>query len=297
MLNLAYLGLMHQFKGDSKYSMFMIPHIVQGYISQLYLQLGTRQASLSYLGNVPNTSIPQLVYPVFGQWLRSSPFWALLVDLRRRGQSFNTTEMAGLYDVLVNASLVLPPLTFNASTANYTAKGNGLLSYLGYYVQVKTIAQQQTGQAKTMMEHQSEEVRLRIDELLCSDSSSCFKVNDTETAQALLLFITNHIPSCAMASLDSYNYGILVTRPQKELALGYIMDKLKLPPNYPNGIPVAGVLTNHVNISDTRTKAKAQSMYTCGTENVDLANTWAGIQFMAKNDNTSLVEAVVVTTV
>lgn len=269
---------MHRFKGDSKFSMFMIPHIVQGYMNQLNQSLGNRQAILSYLGNVTNVKTPRLAYPVFGQWLSSSPFKGPPLDKKRAGQGFNISEMAGLYNVLVNGSLVLPPPTFNPSTANYMAKGNGLISYLGYYVNVKTMAQNVTNKTvAAVMEGQAEQVRLQIDQLLCPESSSCFKVNDIETAQALLLFITNHIPSCAMASLDSNNYGILVTRPQKELALGYVMGELKLPPNYPNGIPVSGSLTNHVSISDARAKAKKQSMYTCSTEEKGFANTWAGI--------------------
>jgi hypothetical protein len=277
-LNLAYLGLMNKFKGDFKFSMFMIPQLVQGYMKQLDLRLGNRSATLLFLGNTSLNSSSLKAYPVFGHWIRSSPFGQVVLDLKRQGRkNYNASEMQGLYNVLINASLLFPPSGFNASSADYISKpGNGLLSYLGYYVKNKTITSQMFNISQKTMDAQAEQVRLRMNDLLCADKLGCFLVNDTETAQALLLFISTHIPACAMAFIDSYKYGIVVTRPQKELVLGYFMAKLPLPPTFPNGVPVAGALTNHMSVDDARARGKTVLMYTCSTEKKELANTWAG---------------------
>ncbi|KAK3730153.1 hypothetical protein QZH41_016926, partial [Actinostola sp. cb2023] len=273
-LNMAYIGLMTRFKGDQKFSMFMIPNIVQGYVRGLDSKLGSRPTALAYLGNV-RAPLNTPGDPAFGPWLGKNPaFVAAIVNATRGGQNYNSTEMNGLYKVLTNITLLLAPQA--PKGANPVAKGIGLVTYLVTYVTMnKTISTITNATIKAAYAANLEQVRANMNELLCANSSSCFYIKDLITVQALLVFITSHLAASSMEFLSANNYGLIVTRPVKELVFGYAMSKLPLPPLYPNGVPVPGALVNHSSEADAIRREKTTSLHTCESK-TGIPNTWAG---------------------
>ena len=99
-----------------------------------------------------------------------------------------------------------------------------------------------------------------IGELLCPDpKSACFNIsNPPRSLDAVGLFVRD-LSKYVMWYLDANNYGLMTTRKQSEITLGYVMEKLPIP-EYQNGIPVPGAVTSHVNESDVKTSS---TFYTC----------------------------------
>lgn len=264
---------MEQFKGDRAFSMFMIPNIVKGYLHQLLVKIPNKENAYTYLGN-HQVSVDKGV-PAFGPWLGENPvFVAGIINGTRAGKSYNWTEMKALYNVLTNASLLLPPSSSN--TTNHAVEGRGLVTYLGTYAALaKTSSTIANATIKATFDAQMQKLQANMNKLLCPDPSSCFKITDTITIQALAQFITSYLAAASIDFLDKNNYGLIVSRPVKELVFGYTMTKLPLPPKYPNGIPVPGVLVNHGSEADAGNKSKIVSLYTCDST-LGAANTWAG---------------------
>ncbi|EDO31576.1 predicted protein [Nematostella vectensis] len=263
-LNLGYLGAVAQAGGDMGIALAMVPPIVGGYILQLNATLGS--GTYHYLGRVEPTNTTLTLD--FGHWLSSQSQFASL------NTSYNSTEMMGLYNALTNSSLLLPT-TGVPCKDNPIPSGCGLVTYVPAYMKILKAIATAAGSNVSSLQAQAAGLKLLIDKITCPvENMICFKANDTLTMTALLTFITSHLPMFVMAYFDNNNIGLLTTRPQKELTLGYVMDKLPMPPLYPNGTPVPGFLTHHTSKEQARLLSKSETFHTCKSSGGDRF-TWA----------------------
>lgn len=263
-----------QFKGDKSFSLFMIPNIVKGYLQGLLATLPNKQAAYTYLGD-HTRSLSNPAESAFGPWLGNNPsFEAAIINGTRGGSAYKWNEIEALYNVLSNSSLLLPPQ--DSQSTSPLDKGRGLITYLGAYLSIaQTMSAISNVTIRAVYGAQLSQIQANINGLLCPLPSSCFQANDSTTIQALLVFITSHLAAGSTAFMDSNNYGLLVTRPVKELVSGYVMTKLPLPPKYPTGIPIAGVLVNHSSEAEASQKSKEIMLHTCDST-TGIPNTWAG---------------------
>ena len=237
MLNAAYLGLMAKVGTADNFGTAFIPLVLNLLFHGLSSITNSLDATLLELGKTQNQFPLNPTYnPAFGSWLKSNPKF---VSLQK---DFSLIEMRGLYGPLLNASkfgpFTDPALLSNCQHGNLTI-GCGLSLNL---------ASLQIPSAYRFV------VRL-----LCPNSTSaCFNTS-APYLEAVGLFIKD-LSNYVMWYLDDNNYGLTTTRKQSEITLGYLMEKLPLPPEYPKGIPVPGAVTSHAKESDVKTSS---TFYTC----------------------------------
>ena len=243
MLNAAYLGLMAEAGTADNFGTAFIPLV----LNLLFYNLNSTTKSLSetliQMGKTQNQFQFNPTYnPAFGSWLNSIPQFA---SLRK---NFTLIEMNGLYGPLLNASQFGP---FTDQTLLSKCKGGNLTIECGLSINFLFLNSSLKSEAAKF-----------IGKLLCPNQlSACFDTtsNPALSLQAVGLFISD-LPKYVMWYLDFNNYGLTTTRKQSEISLGYLMQKLPLPPKYPNGIPVPGTVTSHAKESDVKTSS---TFYTC----------------------------------
>ena len=234
-----------------------------------------RNATFKQLGRL-NTSIfpantstfPQgWNKPEFGAWIGSHSSYTAILQARSK-RDFNSTEMAGLYNVLLNGLKLGVGLNeshmTNCQTNPVQTSQCGLLVYLKTYATFQqNIAKLPSGLPQRLaLENTAAVVKGHLQKLLCPDASACFDI--TTTWPAVLEYVTQHLVKFVTWSLiDSNGYGLVATRTQKDFALGYTMNKLRMPPHFPNGIVVRGLLTQHQSEADARAREKSTTFYTC----------------------------------
>ena len=77
--------------------------------------------------------------------------------------------------------------------------------------------------------------------------------------------------------MDHNNYGLVTTRSQRQFALGYVMDKFRYPPAYPNGLPSLGALVSHSSFSEAVQTSDSHTLHSCNSSSEEhLKSTWAG---------------------
>ena len=113
-----------------------------------------------------------------------------------------------------------------------------------------------------------------INETLCPNSSiQCFdRSNLTQWTQLILLYI-QHVHKYTMWVFLGERFEIVTTMSQKNLTLGYTMEKV-IHPKTRKPIFVPGMVGAHKNVEDAKKNAKASTFHTC--ENEEQKYQWAG---------------------
>lgn len=203
----------------------------------------------------------QLQFPstatlAFGSWINSNHS-----DLTQNAsfgslkRNYSLKEMSGLYGALTNPTFL--PFTNAALLARCTNKRNpflnkdcGLAINLDIYANVPAL---------------QSNVTPFIQRFLCPHASSCY--NTTRNPAAILAvaaFIAGPLPRFVLQYLENNNYGLTTTRNQREIILGYSMDKLPLPPPFvPSVIRVPGPVPSYNNEAEAKVQGKNSTFYTC----------------------------------
>ena len=264
-LNIAYLGLMTTARSAKDFSTAFIPLVLGLLFHELDSKTGSRNATLIQLGQAQNLLelSSSSANPAFGAWLNSIP----ILSFAPLHRNFTQKEMSGLYGALTDPSKFGPftnatLLAQCLSPSIPPSKDCGLAINLGIYIQYPQY---------------SAVVEPFITSLLCPDLlSSCFNTTNNASIKAVALFIKDPLPKFVLGYLDSNNYGLTTTRKQSEITLGYMMNRLPLPPKYPSGIPVPGSITSHLDEEQAKKLGKNSTFYTCESTEGDRF-TYAGI--------------------
>lgn len=274
-ISLAHLGLMNKVKTADAFSSVFIPVALNNLLRDMDSKLGDRNATLSQLGSVKSTASPVncSCNPAFGPWLRSKPKYEGILRARR-GIDFTNSEMRGLYGALLNPAVLGPPQNktiYAKCTLNPHLKDCGLFLWLANVVLSK---------AKPNLTrptfNRSEAIRL-IMHTLCPSPSACLQNPDIDLLiEALFDFVNTDLRGYVLWSTDQ-NYGLLPTRRQSDLALGYVMNKFPYPPAYPKGLPVPGVLTSHSSRQDAIERSDSTTLHSCNSSSSEEYKfSWAG---------------------
>jgi len=242
-LNAAYLGLMAEAGSAENFGTAFIPLVLNLLFYRLNLKTKSLNVTLLEMGKTQNQfSLNPDYNPAFGSWLNSNPAFA------SPRKNFTLIEMYGLYGPLLNASQFGPftdPDLLTKCWAGHLTIECGLSLNFIIFFEVPSLKQLAEGFIK---------------KLLCPNSASaCFNISNSSSLRAVGLFI-RHLSEYVMWYLDDNNYGLTTTRKQSEITLGYVMQKLPLPPEYPGGLPVPGAVTSHAKESDAKTNS---TFYTC----------------------------------
>ena len=209
------------------------------------LVMGLDIKTLQLLANA-SSPMSHLPYnPMFGSWVQSYNHSATF-----NNTNFTLKEMRGLYGVLMNGAKLGPPrneLVLKNCTVNPCDASCGFMICLGAYVK-----QQHNGTNE-------------LKNYLCPDpSSACFRAGDSpQQLGTLAIFVFQVLPAYVHWYMDSNEYGLVTNRSQSDLASGYVMRGLPYPPDYPAGIYVPGVLTNHTSQKNASENSKQKTFYTC----------------------------------
>ena len=240
-------------------------------------KLGDRNATLSQLGSVKTTTSPVncSCNPAFGPWLKSKPHYRGVLSARRMAD-FTNTEMRGLYGALLNPTVLGPPQN---KTIYAKCTINPHLQECGLFLWLANVALSITGPNSTSQTFNESEARRLIDLSLCPMPSACLQTltphNDILIVP-LFDFINTALRGYVLWSTDQ-NYGLLPTRRQSDLALGYIMNKFPYPPSYPNGLPVPGVLQSHSSQQDAIERSDSVTLHSCNSSSAkEYRYSWAG---------------------
>lgn len=202
-----------------------------------------------------NSSMSHLPYnPMFGSWVQSYNHSATF-----KNTNFTLKEMRGLYGVLMNGAKLGPPrneiVLKKCLTGDAPCDAScGFMICLGAYVE---ILQKHPPPPKNWTNE--------LKNYLCPDSSSaCFGAGDSpQQLGTLAIFVFQVLPAYVHWYMDSNEYGLVTNRAQSDLASGYVMRGLPYPPDYPAGIYVPGVLTNHTSQKNASENSKQKTFYTC----------------------------------
>ena len=245
--------------------------------TNLIFSEGDSNTTLLQLGSLrPMANFTAKSIPAFGSWINSNPHFTSLLT-QRDYTNFTVVEMSGLYSALKNVHKFGFDLR-NATLVALCSKPNtlptkecGLLKNLVVYSKL---------QVPNASAYAS--IKQNIDDILCGHpSQSCFKSPSNNESLSHLYrlavgqFVLGPLRKSVLRNLDASNYGLTTTRGQRDLAIGYVMNRLKFPPLFPNGVPVPGPVTSHRDEDEAEASSTNSSFYTCdSTEGKPF--TWAG---------------------
>ena len=264
---------MSKVKTPEAFSIVFIPVALNNLLRDMDSKLGNRNATLSQLGSLKSTKSPVdcPCNPAFGPWLQSKPQYRGIIFSRRMA-SYTNSEMRGLYGALLSPTVLGPPqdkTVYAKCTLNPHLRDCGLFLWLANHVLSITKPNM------TSPTFNQSEARRLIDHATCPSPSACLRTTDN-LIEALFDFVNTAIRGYVLWSTDN-NYGLLPTRRQSDLALGYVMNKLPYPPAYPNGMPAKGVLTSHTSRQDAIKKSDSTTLHSCNSSSSEEYKfTWAG---------------------
>ena len=234
-------------------------------------KLGHRNATLKQLGKT--SSLLQLnnsYNPEFGSWKYNKLSGTEMRPIRRE---YSVTEMGGLYNALVNATLLELP---KDTTAMADCEETPHLRICGLFIWMANFVFSFHPNGTSPKFNHTEAERL-IKVAFCSNPSSCYHVTGRTDIESLFEFINGPLRSYTLWFMDHNNYGLVTTRSQRELALGYVMDKFRYPPAYPNGLPSLGALVSHSSFSEPVQTSDSHTLHSCNSSSEEhLKSTWAG---------------------
>lgn len=265
---------MSKVKTEDAFSSVFIPVALNNFLRDLDSKLGNRTETLKELGTI-NSSVSPVncsCNPAFGPWLNSKPQHKGILSSRGM-RDFTVSEIRGLYGALLNATTLGPPqdkIVYAKCTLNPHLKNCGLFLWLANFVLSRT---KPNATSPTFI---PKEVDRLTRQTLCLSPSACFQIDNTSIVAALFDFINNALRGYVLWSTDQ-NYGLLPTRSQSDLAIGYVMNKFPYPPNYPEGMFVPGVLKSHSSHQEAVEKSDSTTLHSCNSSSSDEYKfTWAG---------------------
>ena len=268
---MAYLGLTNQVKTADSFSLVFLPVAVDSLLRDMDSKLGHRNATLKQLGKT--SSLLQLnnsYNPEFGSWKYNKLSGTEMRPIRRE---YSVTEMGGLYNALVNATLLGLP---KDTTAMADCEETPHLQTCGLFIWMANFVLSFHLNGTSPKFNHTEAERL-IEDAFCSNPSSCYHVTGRSDMESLFDFINGPLRGYTLWFMDHNNYGLVTTRSQRELALGYVMDKFRYPPAYPNGLPSLGALGSHSSFSEAVQKSDSYTLHSCNSSSEEhLKSTWAG---------------------
>ena len=214
----------------------------------------------------------QLQFPLtptlaFGSWINSNHPYPQNATFRSLKRNYSLQEMSGLYEALTDSTFL--PFTNTSLLARCTNKNNapsrdcGLAINLGIYANLN------------VPQNVKSSVAPWIQRFLCPHASSCYNTtNNSAAILAVAAFIAGPLPRFVLQYLENNKYGLTTTRNQREIVLGYSMDRLPLPPPFPSVIRVSGPVTSYNNETEAKAQEKNSTFYTC--ESTEPRFTYAG---------------------
>ena len=270
-VNLAYLGLINQVKTADTFSLAFLPVAVDSLLRDMDSKLGHRNATLKQLGKT--SSLLQLnnsYNPEFGSWKYNKLSGTEMRPIRRE---YSVTEMGGLYNALVNATLLGLP---KDTTAMADCEDTPHLQTCGLFIWMANFVLSFHPNGTSPKFNHTEAERL-IEDAFCSNPSACYHVTGQTDIESLFAFINGPLRSYTLWFMDHNNYGLVTTRNQRELALGYVMDKFRYLPAYPNGLHSLGALVSQSSFSEAVQKSDSHTLHSCKSSSEEhLKSTWAG---------------------
>lgn len=270
MLNAAYLGLIAKVGSAKDFGTAFIPLILKLVFHALDSKTRNRNKTLLLMGK---SQTDQLEFPstatlAFGSWINSNhpdPQNTIFGLLKR---DYSLQEMSGLYGALTDSTFL--PFTNASLLARCTNKSNPFLSKdCGLAINLGIHADPNVPQ------NVKSSVAPWIQSFLCPNASSCYNTTNNQAAiLAVAAFIAGPLPRFVLQYLENNKYGLTTTRNQSEIILGYLMDKLPLPPPFPRVIRVSGPVTSYNNETEAKAQGKNSTFYTC--ESTEQRFTYAG---------------------
>ena len=260
-LNAAYLGLMAKVGSAKDFGMAFIPLILK-----LVFHALDRNDTLLLMGKTQTDKLP---YPstatlAFGSWINSNHSDPQNTNFGPLKRDYSLQEMSGLYGALTDSTfLPFTNATLLARCTNKTIpflnKDCGLAINLDIYAKVSALQSR---------------VAPLIQSFLCPHASSCYNTSNPAAILAVAAFIVGPLPRFVLQYLENNKYGLTTTRNQREIVLGYSMDRLPLPPPFPSVIRVSGPVTSYNNETEAKARGKNSTFYTC--ESTEPRFTYAG---------------------
>ena len=209
----------------------------------------------------------QLQFPLnptmaFGSWINSIPNTSHLFRPLKR--DYSALEMRGLYGALTDPTFL--PFTNAAFLARCKDKSNLFLNKdCGLAINLDIYANEAALRSN---------VTPLIQSFLCPHASSCYNTSNPAAIFAVAKFIAEPLPRFVLQYLENNKYGLTTTRNQREIVLGYSMDRLPLPPPFPSVIRVSGPVTSYNSETEAKAQEKNSTFYTC--ESTEPRFTYAG---------------------
>ena len=166
-------------------------------------------------------------------------------------KTFTSEQMKGLYGVLGNSSLLFGETVTN-STVKDECKSYPAQTKCGFLHQMKVAAtlNQTSDTYRTLL--------LMIGKTLCLDNvTQCFNPNLTQ----MIFPYIQHVNKYTMGVLLGEQFEIVTTMSQKNLTLGYTMEKV-IHPKTRQPISVPGVVMGHKKMSDAHDNVKDSTFHT-----------------------------------
>lgn len=265
------MGLVKNYGSDLTFALSTLSSSVSVILQTADAYTGSRDVTLRKLGTngeyiFPTNSkiLPPNWIPSFSSWLYSESK-SIKSPLYNNVTRFNFTiiEMKALYDLVSNNTLLgAAILPSTECTINITAPKCLHLGFM-YLVENRKVARSNPSTENI--------INQQLKTILCPDINSSCLMHDEELLNAIVLFVTTHLTKLSMYLIvDSANYGLLTTRSQKELSVGYNMtiDSLTI------GVP--GFLANDTDLQKTKDTKDFVEYYKCSNGLGKKGNTIAG---------------------
>ncbi|CAH3030946.1 unnamed protein product [Porites evermanni] len=270
-LNAAYLGLIAKVGSAKDFGTAFIPLILILVFHALDGKTTNRNNTLLLMGKSQTDKLefPSTATLAFGSWINSNPDPLRNATFGHLKRNYSLQEMSGLYGALTDSTFL--PFTNAALLARCTNKNNPFLSKdCGLAINLGIYADPNVNQNVKLL------VAPWIQSFLCPHASSCYNTTNNQAAiPAVAAFIAGPLPRFVLQYLENNNYGLTTTRNQSEIILGYLMDKLHLPPPFPSVIRVPGPVTSYNNETEAKARGKNSTFYTC--ESTEQRFTYAAI--------------------
>ena len=215
-----------------------IPFVMDLLFKSLDKVTGNRNTSLILMGKA---QFKPLEIPSFGSWVNPS-------------KNFTLKEMRGLYGALLDPTKFGPFTDSSLRTRclNGTLAKECGLSFNLYHLDIFY----KTGDFFNLLR-----VAGFVKELLCpSPTFSCFVDNifnpHLRDAGYYIIELSKHV----LSYLESNNYGLVTSRKQSEITLGYQLPPV---PGFPSGISVPGSVTSHSSETIAKEMGTNSTFYTC----------------------------------
>ena len=269
---MVHLGLMSKVKSADAFSLVFIPVALNSLLRDMDSKLGGRNATLKQLGHASHSfvGLNASCNPEFGSWFEST----LRCPNPRcvKGIDHTVSQMRGLYNALTNPTVFGPPQDKNVYAE---CKAKPHLKACGLIMWLSTFHRSMMYPNATSPTFNRTEAQQQIKLALCPSDTACFP-SDPRSNLRVLQFISTALRCYVLWFMDHNNYGLVTTRFQNELALGYVMDKFRSPPSSPNGVPSSGVLKSHSSYQEAVQKSDSTTLHSCSSSSEQKMFTWAG---------------------